>query len=994
MTDETFYDLDVSKSGDQFTYLVINDDIIANVSNNVTINNCSLRLFDNSTLNVGEDLIIYDDTNLYANDSAPTTINITGNWFNYNSSGYPWGFGFIPGLSTVTFSGVNDTFIEADSGTEEFYNLKIDKPEGLFMPIDHVKVYNNAEIVQGSWYKDTSGLQFSFYGDLTIQADGSWDDDVNSVYFVGDEDQWLQNHGTGGTNIQHLYINQQTGSRTDPVVALNNNVSCYTLDVLEGGLFLNSQTLTCEHRIEINDGGRILGYSVSTIAMENNSELLIDGGELQLLGDGTNNPLVTHTTGNYEFNVINNGKVAADNVTFEYMDTDGINFYNGGLVDETNSMDDCTFQNGETGGSLIKINNSQYLTITNAHFPENTWGSTYNVSKVFQLGDIIFNQATGNFSGEDFDYDPNNVVTWIGPPEIVINPTYPLNFGEVEIGDSEVIGFSIENIGEGTLEGTITTPGGFFVVEHTRIDSSVDNSRNTISYSVESGITKTFLITFAPLLELTYEGDVVITHNAVGADETVHVIGVGIAPPPPEIFVDPVLLVFGDLLVGQKDSLSFYIENTGGSKLSGSITTPEGYTVSKLVVRDDFSNGSKSQIIPNPHHRNVIPFDIDEGEMTYYNVVFEPTVRQSYNGNIVITHNAGADEYVALEGNGIGAELTANPLSFEESLLENSTTSDVLALGNAGNLDLNYVASIVYLPPTRNVLVASGFEDTVPPTGWTTQLMNGYYNWMQDSHSHSGSSSAYTNPMYTDDARLITPSFTATADCSLTYWIRAYDPEQFVELAEFQIEVSTDGVGWTTIDSLSQSILTETYEQKILALGAYAGQDIQVSFSVFDNYTGSGVNIDDVVISGNSGPAYTWLTLDGGTSASGTIMVGNPDDDIIVGFDSSGLADSTYTANIVISSNDPVNPTVNVPVTLIVGAPLTAPENLTIEISGTNVILNWDAVTGADSYKVYSSDDPYETFENWILEQENITETTWDEPVPETKRFYYVTAVN
>ena len=69
------------------------------------------------------------------------------------------------------------------------------------------------------------------------------------------------------------------------------------------------------------------------------------------------------------------------------------------------------------------------------------------------------------------------------------------------------------------------------------------------------------------------------------------------------------------------------------------------------------------------------------------------------------------------------------------------------------------------------------------------------------------------------------------------------------------------------------------------------------------------------------------------------------------------------------------------------------PANLTIEIVGTDVVLNWDAVTGADSYKIYSSNNPYESYENWNYEDE-VTATTWSEVIPSEKKFYYVSAVN
>lgn len=136
------------------------------------------------------------------------------------------------------------------------------------------------------------------------------------------------------------------------------------------------------------------------------------GGELHLFGDGTNNPLVTSTTGNYALSVYNSGVLAADRATFEFLDVNGVHIYNNGLIDDVNSLNNCTFQNGETGGTLLRINTNQVINIENAHFPENTWGSNNNVTKTTTIGDITMTNATGDFSGEGFENDPNNLITW------------------------------------------------------------------------------------------------------------------------------------------------------------------------------------------------------------------------------------------------------------------------------------------------------------------------------------------------------------------------------------------------------------------------------------------------------------------------------------------------------------------------------------------------------------------------------------------------------
>ena len=66
------------------------------------------------------------------------------------------------------------------------------------------------------------------------------------------------------------------------------------------------------------------------------------------------------------------------------------------------------------------------------------------------------------------------------------------------------------------------------------------------------------------------------------------------------------------------------------------------------------------------------------------------------------------------------------------------------------------------------------------------------------------------------------------------------------------------------------------------------------------------------------------------------------------------------------------------------------PQNVTVEIIGTDVHLSWDAVTGANSYKVYSSDNPYTGFVEDT--SGSFAGESWSAPIGDVKKFYYVIA--
>ena len=68
--------------------------------------------------------------------------------------------------------------------------------------------------------------------------------------------------------------------------------------------------------------------------------------------------------------------------------------------------------------------------------------------------------------------------------------------------------------------------------------------------------------------------------------------------------------------------------------------------------------------------------------------------------------------------------------------------------------------------------------------------------------------------------------------------------------------------------------------------------------------------------------------------------------------------------------------------------PLAPPTNVQINISGNDAIISWNAVTGANSYKIYASDKPYTGFDSLAT----VTDTIWSTSITEVKKFYYVVA--
>ncbi len=75
-----------------------------------------------------------------------------------------------------------------------------------------------------------------------------------------------------------------------------------------------------------------------------------------------------------------------------------------------------------------------------------------------------------------------------------------------------------------------------------------------------------------------------------------------------------------------------------------------------------------------------------------------------------------------------------------------------------------------------------------------------------------------------------------------------------------------------------------------------------------------------------------------------------------------------------------------------IGASITpgTPSNVVTSISGTDLVIDWDAAANATSYDVYSADDPYGTF----TYEANVATNQYVIPYTDSKKFYYVIAKN
>ena len=158
--------------------------------------------------------------------------------------------------------------------------------------------------------------------------------------------------------------------------------------------------------------------------------------------------------------------------------------------------------------------------------------------------------------------------------------------------------------------------------------------------------------------------------------------------------------------------------------------------------------------------------------------------------------------------------------------------------------------------------------------------------------------------------------------------------------------VSSGAEAAATIDinptSLSGGQQPDTQSSQTLTVGNTGSSDL--NWSLFEDSATACDTSSDI----------SWITL---SAANGTVAAADSDT-VDVTFDSSGMADGSYSANLCIESNDADNPAVSVPLTLDVCSPATAVSITNITTSGTTQTIQWSG-SATDSFQLrWGEDDP------------------------------------
>ncbi|MCK4980624.1 MAG: hypothetical protein KAS62_09515, partial [Candidatus Delongbacteria bacterium] len=521
-------------------------------------------------------------------------------------------------------------------------------------------------------------------------------------------------------------------------------------------------------------------------------------------------------------------------------------------------------------------------------------------------------------------------------------------------------------------------------------------------------------------------GTVSLDHGfAVASDVTVTVTGFNLETEQSVMMVtgdlggtfslDNSSLSYGNVTVNGNSTLQFTITNSHNSEtIVGDITTITGYTVANAA-------------------KNTLGYAVPTNSSKTFDLVFTPTAQTTYSGNITITSSDPAHdpEYIAVTGTCVVPDIDI-PIDLSASTAPETSVIKNFDIDNLAAGTLDYSIAINYT--SGKDIKASGGPDTYGYKWKDSDEIGGpVYNWVEINGSGTalglsddGESAAlnlgFTFNYYGVDYTTIVVSSNGAASLTETdvtynntniptgsgekailapFWddlnpTSGGEVYYYADGANNRFIIEWDGVvdyGSTTPNTF-QIILTDN--GKIL----YQYKDMQgdlVGCTVgIGDHTGADGNLvvaNAAYLKNNLavefGATPEWLSLDATTGS----IAGSGTDVIAATCDAAGLELGVYTADIIISSNDPDESTKILPVTFTVSDAVLPPENpATTTVTATEANLSWDAVAGATIYYIYRSTDPYSGF---VQIGTSATPDYQDSDVTgSNKYFYYITADN
>jgi hypothetical protein len=354
---------------------------------------------------------------------------------------YDYTIGGILVTSGATFTAL-DLF---DNGIYGSYHVETDGTINLYQDASKwIDLNGRFDITDGGTINVYGGSSTSYWpqnDNASITMDGGVLDFKDHGIFVTTSTHTLTTNITGGTirtagtfacnrtdfnptggtielyGTQNANLTMSAGSMNNLTInktadALVTTAS--TIDILDefqivsGIMELLPNAFVSQFRCNVFENGELRVTEGASMKIYSTGEMVIKGGKLQVLGTPANLASIIGGVADCDrLTIQDGGTISASNAYFSGIFF-GLYVSSTGWVDPDYAFTNCTFENGYY--QLLGIENSQDLIIHDAHFPSAS--ASYNIEKLLDQGSVTFINASGDFSGPDYENDPYNRIHW------------------------------------------------------------------------------------------------------------------------------------------------------------------------------------------------------------------------------------------------------------------------------------------------------------------------------------------------------------------------------------------------------------------------------------------------------------------------------------------------------------------------------------------------------------------------------------------------------
>ncbi|MGC2225859.1 MAG: choice-of-anchor D domain-containing protein, partial [Candidatus Sulfotelmatobacter sp.] len=449
--------------------------------------------------------------------------------------------------------------------------------------------------------------------------------------------------------------------------------------------------------------------------------------------------------------------------------------------------------------------------------------------------------------------------TGTAPGSLTTNPT-SFNFGTVAIGSSQIQTETVKNTG-----------GQNLTISAASISSSFALSGLTLPLTLAPNQSSSFGIVFAPGTSGPISGILSLTVGGSSTYVDVALSGTGVLPG--TLTASPTSVTFTNIQVGQNQTQTETVENTGGANvtISGSTASGTGFSISGIST----------------------PLTLTPGQSTSFNVVLTPPSAGNFSGSVSITSDASNPSLnIALSGTAVSpATLTATPTSLAfTSVPVGQSQTQTETVKNTGGVNA-----------TISAATASGTGFSVSGISTPLTLIPGQSTSFSVSFTPSTAGSFSGSVSITSDAS--NPSLTIPVSGSSTVGTLSVSSP----VAVGNVVVGASGTATGTLTASGASVTVSTVGLGGTNPGEFAISGVSfpvtvttstpVPFTVTFTPGASGTASATASFASNASNTPSLTSLTGtGTAAVGTLSVSSPVavGNVVVG--SSGTVTGTLTA--------------------------------------------------------------------------------------------------